>query len=110
MIEDCEAQFRLEMGLAFHNPNVEQLLSSISSRQYAIWLMYYRLNPWGEIRADFRQAITSNLIAAQYGKSKISDFMPYKLEKQTEQSAEEQQGICKMLCTIAQASGGDVSV
>jgi hypothetical protein len=90
-------QFKLELAKKFHNPNVEQLLSSISSLQYAIWRTDYKLNPWNEARADLRQAITSNLIAAQYGKYKVSDFMPYKMEVQKEQTIEDQQMIIEAM-------------
>jgi hypothetical protein len=51
------------------------------------------LNPWGEQRADLRQAITSNMLTT--GKSKVSDFMPFKMERQ--QTIEDKQMIIEAM-------------
>lgn len=59
---------------------VRQLLASMSSPELAEWMAYERVEPFGQWRADYRQAITSMLIAnANRGKKdkayEVGDFM-----------------------------------
>ncbi len=56
----------------------------MSSAEFAEWLAYYRLEPFGEERADARSALLAALIANLYRNPKrrrepyqISDFMPH---------------------------------
>lgn len=57
------------------------MLAQMTSRQFAEWQAYYRLEPWGEERADLR----SGIIAATFANAhrakgakpaKAEDFMP----------------------------------
>ena len=62
---------------------VEELLHSVSSAELAEWMAFYTVCPFGDERADFRQAITSMLIANQWrGKgakpAKVEQFIPFK--------------------------------
>lgn len=57
------------------------MLSEISSRDFAEWLAYSRLEPWGEERDDLRMGIIAATIAnANRGKNqkayKPADFIP----------------------------------
>ena len=57
------------------------MLSEITSRQFAEWLAYSRLEPWGEDRDDLRTGIVASVIAnSNRGKGKKpykpQDFMP----------------------------------
>jgi len=57
------------------------MLSEITSRQFAEWMAYSRLEPWGEDRDDLRMGIMASVIAnSNRGKGKKpykpQDFMP----------------------------------
>ena len=57
------------------------MLSEITSRQFAEWMAYSRLEPWGEDRDDLRMGIVASVIAnSNRGKGKKpykpQDFMP----------------------------------
>ena len=57
------------------------MLGEISSRQFAEWMAYSRLEPWGEDRDDLRMGIVASVIAnSNRGKGKKpykpQDFMP----------------------------------
>jgi len=61
-------------------PKPQRLLEKLTAAELAEWMAYYEIEPWGEERADIRQAITSALIANQYrGKNqrpyKVQDFL-----------------------------------
>jgi hypothetical protein len=61
--------------------DVDQMLSEISSRDFARWMAYSRLEPWGEERADLRMGIVASVIAnSNRGKNQkpfhASDFIP----------------------------------
>jgi hypothetical protein len=56
------------------------MLAEISSAQYSEWMAFYRLEPYGEERADLRAGIIASTIAnANRGKNqkvfKPSDFI-----------------------------------
>ena len=57
------------------------MLSEITSAQFAEWMAYSRLEPWGEDRDDLRTGIVASVIAnSNRGKGKKpykpQDFMP----------------------------------
>ena len=57
------------------------MLGEISSAQFAEWMAYSRLEPWGEDRDDLRMGIVASVIAnSNRGKGKKpykpQDFMP----------------------------------
>jgi hypothetical protein len=61
--------------------NVDEMLSEITSMQFAEWLAYSTLEPWGEERDDLRMGIVASTIAnANRGKNTKAyspqDFMP----------------------------------
>lgn len=68
------------------------MLGEISSRQFAEWMAYSRLEPWDEERADLRSGIVAATIAnANRGKSGKAftpqQFMP-QYEEETEEDAQ----------------------
>ena len=67
------------MALGYPHPDI--LLEQITSRQLGEWIAYYRIDPWGEERADLRSGIVSSTMANINRKKgakafKPSDFMP----------------------------------
>ena len=67
------------------------MLGEISSRDFAEWMAYSRLEPWGEERADLRAGIVASTIAnSNRGKGqkpfKPQQFMP-DFEPETEEQA-----------------------
>lgn len=67
----------------------------MSAAEFASWIAYYRLDPWGESRADLRAGIiastTANCHATKRGvEFKPSDFMPkFEIEKAKVQTWQE---------------------
>lgn len=63
---------------------VAELGVRMSSREFVEWMAYYRIDPFGEDRADLRQAMTTaavhNTIEAQRKNpkwKKATDFLPF---------------------------------
>lgn len=59
---------------------VAECQARIGSAEFTDWLAYYQLEPWGEERADIRNAILCALVANVFrGKgrrAKLKDFLP----------------------------------
>jgi len=60
---------------------VGAMLSSMSSSEFAEWVAYYQIEPWGETRADLRSGIVASTIANVWrGKGKkaysADEFIP----------------------------------
>lgn len=54
------------------------LLAQITAEQWQEWKAFYALDPWGERRADQRNALLGSVIASQHGKAYPMDrFMLY---------------------------------
>lgn len=45
-------------------PNVDVLLRRMSAKQFREWIAFYELEPFGDIRADYRSAQVVQVIAA----------------------------------------------
>ena len=65
---------------------VRELLGRISSRELSEWMAFYRLEPFGDQRADLRQAITTAMLANVNRKrsakaAEPKDFMPFASDK-----------------------------
>lgn len=57
--------------------SVGQAQSEIDAREFAEWQAYYTIEPFGEERADYRNAILCALIANALGKKREpKHFMP----------------------------------
>ena len=78
------------------------MLRCLSCYQLAEWKAYYSIEPFGEVRADWRQGITSMILAnANTGKKgrtyKVSDFMLVD-KKRRKQSPEQMVKLLQTLC------------
>ena len=63
--------------------DVDRMLAEMSADQLKEWMEYYRHEPWGQDRADYRSAIVAHTVAVSSGAKrkdnrplKISDFLP----------------------------------
>jgi len=61
--------------------SVRRAQREISAREFSEWLAYGQIEPWGEQRADMRNALVCCILAnAHRGKNqaafKVDDFMP----------------------------------
>lgn len=54
----------------------DHLLAQLTARQVAEWKAFYDLEPWGEIRADFRAGQVCATIAEYAGKTRNADAPP----------------------------------
>lgn len=102
--------FWYRLTLALGHKSVSEAKDSIDSNEFAHWLAYYKLEPWGEERADLRQAYTSCIIANLFlskGQKayEVADFM-YKSEdgKQKVMSIKEMEMVCRMMAQSSQAN------
>lgn len=80
------------------------MLARTDSHELSEWLAFYSIHPWGEERADLRQAVTSTVVANSLrGKNvrpyKIEDFLPVPSAK-PEQTADEMKALLMQLCPI----------
>jgi len=82
---------------------VQELLARISGRELAEWQAYFRLEPFGEERADLRAAIVAATVANTARDRKrrrrpfqAAEFMPH-FERKAQQSWEEQLQIVEMI-------------
>jgi hypothetical protein len=80
---------------------VEEAQQRCSSEEFTYWLAYYRLEPWGEERADLRMAILDSLFynanrGKGSGSKKPKDFM-LDFERNEQQSVEEMMLTCQMI-------------
>lgn len=60
--------------------SVKRLLTEFDSHELAEWMAYYKLEPWGEERADIRAAIVARTVASQWAKEppELEAFMPFR--------------------------------
>lgn len=83
---------------------VQELLARISSRELAEWAAYFKLEPFGEERADVRAALVAATVAntARNPKKRrrpftAQDFMPrFELKQERRQTWQEQLRIVEM--------------
>jgi hypothetical protein len=72
----------MKLAMALGYANVDDMLASITSRQLREWMEFYRLEPFGEERADLRAGIIASTIANVNRSSRTAkafspkDFMP----------------------------------
>lgn len=76
-------------------------LAHISSREFAEWMAFYGLEPFGAERADLRAAIIAKTIAdvntpKGRPRSKLEEFMP-RFGAPREQTVDEQLSVVQML-------------
>lgn len=66
---------------------VRELHARIDSSEFAEWMAFYRIEPWGEERADYRSAMIAQVMANIFrGKNsrphKVEDFLLFREPKQ----------------------------
>lgn len=86
--------------------SVAQLKATLPASEVAYWFALYELDPWGEQRADLRQAYTTTVIANSMGggKTKPLDFMPYLQGEKKRQTPQEQETIIRRFANAANAA------
>lgn len=70
----------LQLGRTLH-----ELGETMTAEEFGLWAALYRLDPWGEQRADLRSAVVAATVAnyagmtrsKSAGPAKPADFMPY---------------------------------
>jgi hypothetical protein len=74
----------------------------MSSREFAEWVQYYQLEPFGEPRADLRSGIVASTVAnsARDPKKKPTPFKPDDFMIQFEQKQERQKDWRTMLAQV----------
>ena len=85
---------------------MEELLNRISSQELTEWQAFYQMEPFGEVRDDYRMAILASVVANCHRgkkgrKAKPMDFMP-KFGEDKEQTPEEMQAKLKRALMQAQ--------
>ena len=87
--------------------------AEIDAAEFAEWMAYYSLEPWGQERGDLRAGIVASVIAnTQRGKGKAftpQDFMPQfeaPKRKKKKQTPQEMQSILRLFTV---ASGGTIN-
>lgn len=63
---------------------VSELDARMSSREFAEWMVYFQIEPFGPAREDYRAALISTVIANSSGnKMSPDDFIkPFEVEKE----------------------------
>lgn len=57
---------------------VREIQSRIGADEFTEWCAYFHIDPWGEERADLRNALLCRLVSGMFGnKSDVYDFMPF---------------------------------
>ena len=84
-------------------PHPDYLSGILTHRQIVEWVLYDSLSPFGDERADYRQAVTSALLVnVNRGKNSKAasplDFMPFsKWKKVQPQSIKEQKAVISQI-------------
>ena len=81
------------------------MLSEISSTQFAEWIAYARIEPWGEERDDLRMGIIASTLANIHKPKGRKPYKPQDFMPDFEQMTEEQQA-ARMLTKMRAAFGG----
>ena len=83
------------------------MLSKMDSREISEWMAYYSMDPFGEVRADYRMAmlacLTANINRGNGQPFKVSDFMP-EFGPKKQQTVQEMKAL---LMGMAVKHGGD---
>lgn len=83
----------------------------IDSREFAEWMAFYQVEPFGEERDDMRQAIMPYMFASAFSKKgkkvRYEDFLVSNMlhPKPKEQTAEQMKAVLKMVAAKANKHG-----
>ena len=86
--------FRLALAMG---RTLSELRATLSYAEFQEWCGYYKIEPWGEDRADLRAGIIASTIANYAGKLRAegadpalpADFMPYLERPEPEATVED---------------------
>lgn len=100
-------RFGYRLCLAMHDPN---LLRRLSTRDFQQWMLYEQVEPFGELRADFRSAqvvaMIHNVAVAQKDQKPVGDFLLKFEEKKEQRQSVEEQAMILNIIAAALAAGG----
>jgi hypothetical protein len=92
------------LAVQFGRLNVEKMLRELTAKQFIAWEHYAQLEPFGEVRADWRAASIATTIANVYrGKS-----APFKMEDFLLRFPDEQLAIARAIATAYSVSDRDM--
>lgn len=78
--------------------SVRELFASMGIYEFELWLHYYNECPFGDYRADLREALSCKILVSPYTKKNLSidNFMliPDEIEEKQELSTEDVQKKC----------------
>lgn len=81
------------------------MLDELTETQFREWMAFDGLHPFGEDRADLRNALSASAICNAMGSNvKIYDFLPYLTKP--EQTADQQLAIAQAIASAAGAKPG----
>jgi len=91
---------------------VRRLLSEIDSPELSEWVAYYNIEPFGEERADLRQAITTCTLSNRWRAeneppNKVGDFMMFSDRPYYQQSEAEMKMALDTLATFSRGKCGN---
>jgi len=94
-------------------PSVAWGLEHLSAHEFAEWMAYSQIEPWGEERADMRAALICKILAdfnTPKGKQpmKLSDFMLKFDQERKVQSTEELIGTAAQITAMYDTQGEEV--
>jgi len=81
------------------------MLAEMTSAQFAEWMAYAQLEPWGEERADLRAGIIASTMANSMRSKKGKPFKPQDFMARFEPESEEA-AVARMLAKTRAALGG----
>lgn len=85
--------------------DVDAMLAEMSAPQLLQWMQVYRTDPWGEERADLRNAslmaLLYNLLRRKGPARKVRDFMP-RFTARPAQRPEQMLALLKMAASMGQ--------
>ena len=89
---------------------VSRLQNEINSREFAMYVAYYRVEPFGQERSDLSAAIICNTMSRLHGvkSTKISDFMPSYESKQAQAQTKTPAQMFNMFVQMTKRVGGKV--
>lgn len=93
--------FAFRLALAMHNPYVTK---GMSAKTFAQWMWYEQVEPFGELRADYRTAqiveMLHNTAVAQENQKSIDAFLLKFVPKPPKQTTADMWRMIKMFCGV----------
>ena len=85
---------------------MDGLLAQLSSRQLAEWMAYFRLEPFGERRADLRAGIIASTVANAHRARESRPYRPQDFMPDFEQGTDEDEAAALLARAQAALGGG----